>query len=214
MTQANLPSGRPPHTPSGSVAGEPARRRRLFIAALTTTAVLALIGLAVFAVQRNAPGPDAQRSVTGSSAAQDPVQVGATFPDFRLTTADGEQVTAADLRGRDTILWFTTTSCVPCQEGALAYRPVAEQLGGDAPRTLFVFLDAQEPDSALLDYRTEFGLPDWLMARDDDGLALRAGVQVLDTKIFVDETGAVANIDTAPVNGAYLDTVRRLSTGA
>lgn len=211
MTQTNLPGGR---TPSGPVTGQRARRRRLWIAALATTAVLALIGLAVFAVSQNASGPDTQRSATSSSAAQGPARVGETFPDFALTTADGEQVTAADLRGRDTILWFTTTYCVPCQEGALAYQPVAQQLGSAAPRMLFVFVDPQEPNSALLDFRTRFGLPDWLMALDSDGLAQRASVQVLDTKIFVDETGTVANIDTAPINDAYLDTVRRLSTAA
>ena len=208
MPRTAAPASRPPS--SRTLADRARPRRRLVGAAV---AAVVLVAVAVFAVQRATPAEDALTPAS-SDGTGGPAEVGQPIPDFRLTTVDGSQVTPDELRGGDAILWFTTTYCVPCQIGAVKYRSLDDELGDRAPTMLFVFLDPQEPASALQEFRTKFGLPEWQMAMDTDQLAQRAGVQVLDTKIFVDETGVVRDIDTAPVDDAYLVDVRRLATGA
>lgn len=210
MPRTAPPASRPPSTRS-AVDRSRQRRQRLIGAAVSAAA---LVAVAVFAVQRAAPASDALTPASAASSASGPAAVGEPFPDFRLATVDGAQVTPGKLRGSDTILWFTTTSCVPCQIGATEYQSLDNELGDKAPTMLFVFLDPQEPDAALREFRSRYGLPQWVMAMDSDQLAQRAGVQVLDTKIFLDETGVVRDIDTAPVDDSYLADVRRLVTGA
>ena len=219
MTQTDARGGRKPRrAPAGktskSTGPQRARTRGLWIAGVVA-AVAVLVLVATIAVQRSAPEQDAAAvDTSGPAPAGGPAQVGEPMTDFRLMTSDGAEVTAAQLRGNDSILWFTTTYCVPCQVGAVEYRALASELGDDAPNMLFVFLDPQEPNSALQNFRSQFGLPEWIMALDSDQLAQRAGVQLLDTKIFVDETGVVRDIDTAPVDDGYLADVRRLATKA
>lgn len=191
---------------------ERARTRRQRLIGAGVAAVLVVAG-AVFAVQRAAPATQALTPASTSSSTG-PAKVGQPFPDFRLVTVDGAQVTPDKLRRGDTILWFTTTYCVPCQIGAMKYRALDAELGDKAPTMLFVFLDPQEPAAALQQFRSKFGLPEWQMAMDTDQLAQRASVQVLDTKIFVDEKGIVRDINTPPVNDAYLASIRRLATEA
>jgi peroxiredoxin len=218
MTQTDVRGGRNPKRVPGGKTSKPTGRQRartrLWIAGVVA-AVAVLVLVATIAVQRSAPGQDAAAGGTsGPAPAGGPAEVGEPMTDFRLVTSDGGEVAAAKLRGNDSILWFTTTYCVPCQVGAVEYRALASELGDEAPTMLFVFLDPQEPNSALQTFRSQFGLPEWIMALDSDQLAQRAGVQVLDTKIFVDETGVVRDIDTAPVDDRYLADVRRLATEA
>lgn len=211
----------PTSSPSRLAAGEHSklalagrartRRQRLIGAAV---AAVVLVAVAVFAVQRAAPSSDALTPIASSGSTDGPAEVGQPVPDFRLVTVDGAPISPDKLRGSDAILWFTTTYCVPCQIGAQKYQSLDKELGDKAPTMVFVFLDPQEPDAALSGFRSKFGLPQWQMAMDTDQLAQRAGVQVLDTKIFVDETGIVRDINTPPVNDDYLDSIRRLATEA
>jgi peroxiredoxin len=210
MTRTARAASRPPST--RALADRSRRRSQRLVGA--AVAAVVLIAVAVFAVQQAAPASDPLTPASSGGSAGGPAAVGQPFPDFRLATVDGSQVTPDKFRGSDTIVWFTTTYCVPCQIGAVKYRALDNELGDQAPTMLFVFLDPQEPDAALREFRSEFGLPEWAMAMDADQLAQRAGVQVLDTKIFVDESGVVRDIDTAPVDDAYLADVRRLATGA
>jgi peroxiredoxin len=210
MPRTAAPASRPP---SSRALADRARSRRQRLIGAAVAAVV-LVAVAVFAVQRATPAPDALTPAPPGVGAGGPAAVGDPFPDFQLATVDGAQVTPDQLRGSDTLVWFTTTYCVPCQIGATKYRSLDNELGDQAPTMLFVFLDPQEPAAALSEFRAKFGLPEWQMAMDTDQLAQRAGVQVLDTKIFVDETAIVRDIDTAPVDDTYLADVRRLATGA
>jgi peroxiredoxin len=190
---------------------EQARKKRQRLVGAAVAAVV-LVAVAVFAVQRATPATQALTPASSGVRGGGAAEVGEPFPDFRLVTVDGSQITPDKLAGSDTLLWFTTTYCVPCQVGAQKYRSLDNELGDKAPTVLFVFLDPQEPASALTQFRDKFGLPEWQMALDTDQLAQRAGVQVLDTKIFIDENGIVRDINTPPVNDAYLDSIRKLAT--
>lgn len=222
MTDTARQGGHPSRPAAGDLSrrtdGQPARTRRLRMAAGAAgaaVAVVAALAVALFAAHRAAPATSSLRqSAASAQPVGGPARVGSPFPDFRLTSADGAEVTAATLRGSNAIVWFTTSYCVPCQEGALRYQKAARQLGSKAPTILMVFLDPREPNAALLDWRRKFGQPTWVPALDTGGLGQRAGVQILDTKIFLDTAGVVRDINTAPVDDAYSATVKRLATGA
>lgn len=183
---------------------------------LAVGAVIAVlvVALAVVAVHRAGPVPRAATSAGAAGSVSDagPARVGAPFPAFAVTTPEGREITNAALSGRPALLWFTTSYCVPCQVGAHKLATYERKvLGETAPRVVFVFVDPAEPQEALLQFRKKFGLPSWDLALDADQLAQRAAVTALDTKIFIDGTGVVRDIDLAPVTDDYLDTVRRLS---
>lgn len=137
------------------------------------------------------------------------IEVGALFPDFRLTELDGRVITRNSVGGKPTIVWFTTSYCVPCQIGARLVSQLDGELGGEAFDVLVVFVDPGEPADALLWWRDQFGGPDWMVAFDE-GLVLSEGVglRFLDTKFLLDEGGIIEDIDFEIADQDYLDLLR------
>lgn len=147
-----------------------------------------------------------------ASISQPQVRVGGGFPEFLLTEttagSGGREITLGTLRGRPSIVWFTTSYCVPCQVGAERVARLDDQLGGDAFDVLVVFLDSNEPVDDLLGWKKNFAREDWLVAYDTDKLLQRAEVRVLDYKLLLDAQGTIVNIDVNEANDAYLDLIR------
>ncbi len=136
--------------------------------------------------------------------------MGALFPSFELTAAgSGDVLTRSSLKGKPSIVWFTTSYCVPCQIGASRVAPVDDELGGKAFNVLVVFVDPREPASALINWR-QFGRSDWRVALDrGNDLATKVGLRVLDTKFLLDRRGVIENVDFAVADNAYLGKVRK-----
>lgn len=110
------------------------------------------------------------------------VEEGNPFPAFSLTEADGRTLTNASLKGKPSIVWFTTSYCVPCQQGAALVSDLDDELGGDAFDVLVVFVDPSEPRSALTSWRDRFANDDWLVALDDGTLSEKVGLRYLVVK--------------------------------
>jgi len=162
--------------------------------------------LAAISLGRNAATQG--RSPEGSS--QGPVAVGKRFPDFNLSEADVRPLTLSTLEGKPSLVWFTTSYCVPCQVGARAVSRVDDELGGEAFNVLVVFVDPQEPRSALTGWQERYGNADWLVALDSDvALANAVRLQVLDTKFLLDKDGTVRNIDYAVAGNDYVELIRK-----
>lgn len=138
---------------------------------------------------------------------------GNPFPTFSLTEADGRTVTNDSLKGKPSIVWFTTSYCIPCQQGAVIVSQLDDELGGDAFDVLVVFVDPGEPMSALTDWRDRFANDDWMVALDDGTLSEKAGLRYLDTKFLLDESGTIRNIDVVQADDNYLKLVRQEVTG-
>lgn len=119
------------------------------------------------------------------------VEAGAPFPDFRLTEASGETLTNDSLRGKPSIVWFTTSYCVPCRVGAALIADLDDELGGDAFDVLVVFVDPGEPTSVLKAWRQEFADDDWMVALDaSQELTKAVGLRFLDTKFCSTKTAS------------------------
>lgn len=143
-----------------------------------------------------------------ASVEQAALRPGAVFPAFSVTEVDARQITPASLRNRPSIVWFTTTYCVPCQIGAKRVAELDDDLGGKAFDVLVVFVDTSESPSELQRWRQQFARPDWMVAPDTD-LARKVELRFLDTKYLLDRQGVIRNVDVNIADEKYLALIRQ-----
>lgn len=156
----------------------------------------------------NSPEPLANLEQTPIGA----LTVGASFPDFTVTEVDGRTVTSESLKGKASIVWFTTSWCVPCQIGAKEVARLDNELGGKAFEVLVVFVDPRETDADLVNWRKQFANSDWMVAFDNEltNLAKRINLKFLDSKFILDKNGVIKNIDFKIADENYLNTIREI----
>lgn len=162
---------------------------------------------------------DAERvRPVGAAIAIDRGQIksGSPFPGFSVTDADGRVLaTQGSLSGKPTIIWFTTSYCLPCQVGAEQVARLDDELGGKAFNVLVVFVDPSEQPSVLESWREQFGRPDWMVALDRDNTLARAvQLQYLDTKLLLDAGGVLEDVNAYQVDDTYLALLRRTVQGS
>lgn len=185
------------------------RRRKKKWAALIGT-VACLVGVIVVAVIVVVGGHPGDASAGQGSIDTTGSSVGKPFPDFGLTDIDGKTVNRAAFTGKKTIVWFTDSSCEPCQLGAVRVRQLENQLGGQAFAVLAVFVNPQESSSALSAWRTSYGRSDWRVALDTNGaLAQKVQLQTLDTKFLLGPDGNILNVDPNPVDDTYVQMLQQ-----
>ena len=138
------------------------------------------------------------------------VREGVRFPEFSLTEVDGSELTLASISGRPTIVWFTTTWCVPCQIGAKEVAKLDDELGGEAFDVLVVFVDPKEDIRALRQWKEDFANEDWSIAFDNETnlLSKRINLKFLDSKYLLDTSGVVQNADFKIADEKYLNIIR------
>jgi protein SCO1/2 len=101
---------------------------RVLLALTTLCMCAAGAVLGVWLAQR---GEDAPAATGWQGALRPP---GARLPDFRLTTQDGEPVSAASLRGRPLVVTFVYSTCEDtCPAQVQSIRGALDDLGRDVP---------------------------------------------------------------------------------
>ena len=175
--------------------------------------IIALIGIAVLwgTANTTSSGSAVQTPRTDKNEAKVP-SAGSPFPEFSLVDIDGNKVTNDSLSGKPSILWFTTSWCVPCQIGAKEVAKLDDELGGDAFTVLVVFVDPRESADDLRRWKQSFGNNDWVVAFDNqsDPLAQKINLKFLDTKYLIDGSGIIRDVNLQIANERYLGVVRNV----
>lgn len=195
-------------------------KQNLFIIGSVIIAVVVIF--AVIDRKKNDTTASTQNAQPASETAlvdiAEPVELreGVAFPDFELTEVDGDLITLADIEERPTIVWFTTTWCVPCQIGAKEVAKLDDELGGEAFDVVVIFVDPKEDVRALRQWKKDFANEDWTIAFDNetDALSKRINLKFLDSKYLLDTSGIVKNADFKIADEKYLNVIRGVVGGA
>lgn len=164
-------------------------------------ALVLVIGLGVLRLGSAPASSDGGQSSGGSTGVG--TSVGQLAPDFRLVDVDGRTVTRDSLRGEPALLWFTTSYCVPCQEGAKRLQRVLDQTGTEGRvKVVMLFVDPGEPASALQWWKSQFGRPDWTYGLASQAMVRDYRLQYLDTKYLLDRGGVIRAADFYPLDEA------------
>ncbi len=157
---------------------------------------------------------DTTKDLQNSSSVTQPTElnVGAPFPDFKVTDVDGKNITRDSLKGKPAVIWFTASWCTPCQIGAKEVSRLDNETGGKAFEVLVIFVDPKENDNDLRNWRKNFANEDWIVAFDNDltKLAAKVNLKFLDSKFLLDKNGVIKNIDFKKADDDYLNTIRKV----
>lgn len=167
---------------------------------------LPLLLAAVFLTRRNQGEQRASALTTATpSPTQTPLSWGGPLqpprfdpyaaPAFRLSTIGGGMIANETVNGKPTILWFTTTYCVPCQLGAEEVEKLDDDLGGSAFHVVMIFIDPRETDADLLVWKKNFANEDWYMAHGNEQLLKDYNIRSLDTQYLLDKDGKVREVN-------------------
>lgn len=178
--------------------------KKVAIAIICCALPLIIIGVLFSRGNQGGTSPNQQKEKTGAEAVS--VSIGKAFPSFNVVDVDGASITNETLKGKPTILWFTTTWCTPCQIGAQKVTQLNKELGKPL-NVLVFFVDPRESESDLKSWRTKYADADWKLAFNN-GLAEKIGIQFLDSKYLLDKDGVIKNFDTQLVNQQYLDLIK------
>jgi cytochrome c biogenesis protein CcmG, thiol:disulfide interchange protein DsbE len=120
-----------------SAATTDARPRPRWGAALVWIGVISLLGLVGFGLVRTQQGP---------------VGVGASIPDFSLTTFDGQTIDTLERRGQILVINFWASWCKPCEQEAAELEEAHRRLKDDGVLFLGVnYVDTEREALAYLD---------------------------------------------------------------
>ncbi|GAP54681.1 putative peroxiredoxin Rv2521/MT2597 [Arthrobacter sp. Hiyo6] len=101
------------------------------------------------------------------------LQPGTQAPDFSLPDAEGKQVSLADYRGKNVIVYFYPKAATPgCTTEACDFRDSLESFHGSGYKVLGVSPDGPE---ALAHFTGDFALTFPLLADEDHAVALAYG---------------------------------------
>ncbi len=175
-----------------------ASRRTLVagVASLIGVVAVGIIGVAVLGEPRGAVTSSPFPTARGGQTATIGTAVGQLAPDFRLVDTDGRTITRDSLRGSPAIVWFTTSYCLPCQEGAKSLQRVLTKIGVEEKvAVVIVFVDPGETPETLDAWRSRFGRPHWSVALAAGSIIRDYRLQYLDSKYLLDRDGIIRTAD-------------------
>jgi thiol-disulfide isomerase/thioredoxin len=116
--------------------------------------------------------------------------MGATAPDFELSSLDGTNIRLSSLRGKAVLLNFWATWCVPCKTEMPWFVELQRQYGPQGFQIVGVAMDDASTDD-IAKFAKDLGVNyPILLGKEAVGLSY-GGVNVLPTTFFLDRNGKV-----------------------
>ncbi len=135
------------------------------------------------------PAPQAELSVSNIEPA-----IGSLAPEFSLQTLDGQSVQLSELRGKNLLISYWVTWCIPCMEEL----PVLNQIYQEYQSKDLVILSVNGIQQDELDKVTatisEMGITLPVVLDQSEILWDSYWVRFLPTSFFIDETGVIRYI--------------------
>lgn len=127
--------------------------------------------------------------------------VGDLAPDFTGTTLDGETIRLGDLRGKVVLVNDFASWCGPC----LAETPhLVEVFNTNAEDVVFIGLNLQESEDAVVTYRDDFAVT-YPLVLDPDGRLIDIYKPIgLPTSWFIDPDGVVRYVHVGPMTAGMI----------
>ncbi len=151
----------------------------------------------------------AVRSRLASSTSISGVEGATTAPAFTVATVNGPRFSLAAQHGRPVVLFFMAAWCTSCLIESNALGEIQRHYGNNV-RTVLVDIGRGDSPSALRNFVQRSQGPSRYWVLDSDGvLALRYGVQSLDTTYVIDKGGRIVYSDKLPVDYTELNRVVR-----
>ena len=127
--------------------------------------------------------------------------VGDLAPDFTGTTLDGETIRLGDLRGKVVLVNDFASWCGPC----LAETPhLVEVFNANAEDVVFIGLNLQESEDAVVTYRDDFAVT-YPLVLDPDGRLTDIYKPIgLPTSWFIDPDGVVRYVHVGPMTAGMI----------
>lgn len=171
-------------------------RHTLLISVLTAASLLSACGKQA----QNSAEADT-RSATTASAGARALPVLAKAPDFKLTTLDGKEVTAASLKGKVVVVDFWATWCGPCVAEIPGY--VALQKKYAEAGLVIVGVSVDRGGSAKVKQFVEKNGMNYLVAMGDETIAEAfGGFDAIPTTFLIDRDGNIRHQKTGSMEHA------------
>lgn len=170
------------------------------------------MAVALLAAACGSSAEDLQATEASTDASTDAAAVsstpGANPLTFTSTTTQGESLDAADLSGRDVVLWFWTPWCTICRSEAPQVAAAAEQVE-DVTVIGIASSGSLEEMQAFVD---ETGSGSVTHVADLPGDVWRAfGVVTQPTFVFVDDDGRTQTVSGGLPQAALVDAMKQLA---
>ena len=157
-----------------------------------------------------ASGGENQGGVGGGDSAPAPAQgegepsVGFTAPDFSLKTLDGGTLSLSELRGKNVMLNYWASWCIPCMEELPILEKIYQDYQGKDVVILSVNGIQQDDLSTVSETVGSLGLTYPVVLDEGESLWNDYLVRFLPTSFFIDDQGVIRDIQLGSVSEADL----------
>jgi peroxiredoxin len=153
-----------------------------------------------FAQADPAPQPEANaKEAAPTPQAEQPVStveptIGSLAPEFSLQTVDGQSVQLSALRGKNVLISYWVTWCIPCMEELPVLNRIYQEFQSENLVILSVNGIQQDEMDKVMATISEQGISMPIVLDQGDALWNTYWVRFLPTSFFIDEDGVIRHI--------------------